>query len=187
MDVDVRADTEAVIRDLGFRLPALTKAAQVTALNRTNSKIGTAFRRGLSQDTGIKQKILKSKFRRYGAKRSKPRARTWFGLGTRIPISAVLKGRTRKLPPQLEPYVDAPGGANGSDVFRASFGGRPETLFRRVGPNRFPIKALKLDLSPIARRVMARVAPPIARREYKRELARDIRRRLAGHGTRRRR
>jgi len=183
MRLDVRADTDAVLRDLGARVPGLSKKAQVTALNRTNNKIGTAFRRGLSRETGIKQKVLKKTFRRYGANRLKPRARTWYGLATRIPVSEVLKGKRRTLPPNLARYVDAPGGAEGPNVFLASMSGRPATLYRRVGADRFPVKALKLDLTPVARRTMRQVAPPIAEREFPREFTRDLKRRLARIGT----
>lgn len=186
MNVSIKGDISAVVRDLRITQPALVKKAVVTALNKTSAKTTTQFRREVSRETGIQQKLLRKSIKQYRANRNRLKASTWMGLRNRIPVSAVLKGRSRKLPDKIRPLIEVPAGKAIDQAFLASVRGRPATLFVREGRDRFPIKALKINLERIAVPTLERVGDRVSRAEFKEELRRDLQRRLNGFGTRNR-
>lgn len=182
MQLNIEGDTRAVLRDLGFRVPQLSERAQVTAMNRTIAKVATQFRRGVSKETGIKQKVLRKRYRVYRARfRRSSRARVWLGTAVRIPVSEVLTGKGR-IPKKFERYIDYPLGQG--KAFQQTIRGK-STWWSRTGSGRYPVVQLKADITKPARSVIDRVAPRIAKREFPIEFQRDLKRRLNRINTRR--
>jgi len=179
--LNIDGDTREILRDLGFRVPQISERAQITAMNRTIAKVATQFRRGVSRETGIKQKTLRKRFRVYRARfRRSSRARVWLGTSVRIPVSEVLTGKGN-IPKKFAQYIDYPLGE--SQAFQQTIRGRT-SWFSRVGTGRYPVVHLKADITKPARRIIDNVGPRIARREFPIEFQRDLKRRLNRINTR---
>lgn len=182
MQLNIEGDTRAVLRDLGFRVPQISERAQVTAMNRTIAKVATQFRRGVSKETGIKQKSLRRRYRVYRAQfRRSSRARVWLGTSVRIPVSEVLTGRGN-IPKKFAQYIDYPLGEG--KAFQQTIRGR-SSWYSRVGASKYPVVQLKADITKPAQKVINDVGPRIAKREFPIEFQRDLTRRLNRINTRR--
>lgn len=183
MRIDVRGDTAAVLRDLQFDVPKITRAAQTTALNKTIRKIRTQFTRALGRRTGIAQKHIRRTLREYRATYRNLRARVWFGLKAKVPLDDAL-GKRKSVPAKLEGLLDFPAGKSAADMFSADLG-RGERLYVRRGRDRFPLTRPKVNLSTVADSVMRAAGDAVGPTVYRDELIYDIRRRLRSSARRR--
>lgn len=181
MRVDIRGDIRAVTRDLNLRVPELTKKAVTTALNKTNDKINTRFKRDLASRTGIQQKILNKTIRKYRATFRSQRARVWMGFRRGVPLASVTKGKRPNS--RFEPMAsESLGGSTFDNVFQMPNG----RWVVRTGASRLPVKAIKLDVTRHAAPALKTAGEQVGPREFRNQLARDLTRRLKKVGTGRR-
>jgi len=187
--LNIEGDVAAVLRDIRFGVPDdIVKPATVTALNKTNSKIGTAFKRSVASATGLKQKDFKRKIKAYRATRRSVSAKTWIGLRSKIPLSRVASGRRGAYLKGTLLDVSA------ADAFTATVGsGRHEGVFvrspkaatasgrdsrGRLRRGRLPIQEVKLDLSRVAPQLLKKAGDSVGEKEFQQQFAFELKRRL---------
>ena len=176
MQISVKGDAADIIRDLGVTQKLANKAA-VTALNKTNDKIFTQSRRSISKTTGIAQKHIKSKFKKYRANRFSMSAKTWMGLKTTIPVRRLVKTK-RGAGKYIRYLKESLNGKSLDDAFIAKTKSGHIGLFVRKGRQRLPIQEVAIDLSKVASPIIESIGDSIGPKEFKAQFIYDLKRRL---------
>ncbi len=184
MQADIRGDTKAVLRDIGYRVPDLSRKAQVTALNKTNAKVGTQFRRALGRETGIKQKDFKPQVKLFRATYNRKTAKTWFGMRRGIRLAVLTKSPTGKFDSLARGTLH---GRSGADAFSAKVltgnkGASSTTstgFFVRKGKQRLPISQVRIKFDSVGESVLEKAVTAVGPNEFKQQFAYDLKRRLA--------
>lgn len=189
--LSIQGTIDEVNRDLAFAVPALSKAATVTALNKTNSKINTAFRRKLASETGVSQKHFKRRVKLYRARYNRLTAKTFMGLRASVPLARLVKGG--KLGKYEKLITESLNGKSAADTFLAKMPTGYEGIFVRnnraagksgrdkngqVKRGRLPITEVVARFDKIAPGVLDRVGVTVGPEEFRNQYVYDMRRRL---------
>jgi hypothetical protein len=184
MRVNISGDVRAVLRDIGFTVPAISRKAQVTALNKTSAKIGTQFRRALARETKVKQKDFKGQVKQFRATANRMSAKTWFGQRRGIQLAKLSNNPTNKFDALAAPTLF---GKSGSQAWKATAAtgsrregsGRMSGFFVREGRRRLPISLVRVSFETVGEQVMRQAVSAVGPDEFRQQYIYDMRRRLA--------
>ena len=195
MRLGIQGTVDRVTSDLVFAVPKLTKASTVTALNKTNSKIGTGFRRKLASETGVSQKHFKKKIRNYRATYRRMSAKQFMGLRSSVPLARLVKGSRKGGLQKYEKLIsESLNGRSAADAFLAKMPTGYEGIFvrssrsdnkagrdknGRLKRGRLSIVEVRVRFDKVAPGVLERVGNQIGPAEFERQFIYDLRRRLA--------
>ncbi len=176
-------DLDHQIKQLSRKLGEIAfkdvQQAMATSLNKTATHVKGRTVRGVSKETGIKQKILRKRVFISRANKQKQRAKiTTYSQG--VPIIVLLS------PGQRKPNRRRKGLRLGKRFYKSAFinnvRGNPQAL-KRVGESRYPIEVLRIDIEKIADRIQKKVATRAMDGFYRRTLANDLKFRLQKHSV----
>lgn len=184
MRVDVRGDVRAVLQDIGFTVPSISRKSQVTALNKTAAKIKTQMGRAVAKDSGVKLKEFKSQLKQFRATPRTMSAKIWFGQRRGIQLIRLSDTPTGKYD-ELASYSLY--GKSGAEAFKATtLTGRKRQnstrmtgFFVREGRSRLPISLVRVQFKSVGPEAMQKAVNVVGRDEFKNQFIYDMRRRLA--------
>lgn len=174
MEISVKADVQAALREVSrWQREAVPKAA-AHALNTTARQVQSAAVKELARETGLKQKDIRVALSRVRA--------TW----TRLQSEVIATGRavnlirfTRQSRAQARKAGGVRANAWGvSRLYRGTFiGNLGRTVFKRAGKGRMPIRAVHGPSIPreMAREKVSRILRTVAETNWAENFARDLR------------
>ena len=193
MQINIQGSIDRVNADLVFAVPAISKAATFTALNKTNSKIGTQFRRQLAGETGVAQKHFRKKVKQYRARYFRLTAKTYIGLRASVPLARLVKG-AKGVGKYEKLITDSLQGKSATDTFIAKMPNGYTGIFVRnnrsdnkagrdrngkLKRGRLPITEVRAKFDRIAPDVLNDAGDRVGPSEFERQYIYDMRRRLA--------
>jgi len=177
--ITITGDASKVIKDLNQQQRKVVKPSVTAALNQTGSMVQTAWRRKVAGDLGIPQKHLKGKLKLFRATFRKGNAKIWLGKQQSIPVSKVLKSKSKQ-----RRYMKEHHPVEADRIFWAKMPSGHEGVFFRKGKKRLPIQEGYIDFTRISNTALHFLGRSISDKVFSGKLTHELKRRLARLKTR---
>lgn len=195
MQLSVKGDAKAILKDLKIVNKKIQVAATNRALNDANRAVHTRVvkalvassgvprryfigQRALTLKSGKERKQLKGIAKKYNSNFKTLKASTWLGLKKKIPVRAVKGWGTNKYTKK------SLAGKSAADAFIARMPTGHEGVFIRSTRSRLPIQEVVFDFSEYGQELVEKVGNRVATKTFLKAFNREMKRRLNQKGNR---